>query len=135
MVLPMTDTGARSYGKRRLSEARGKFVAVRCSDTEHATLTASAERAGLSVGAYLRTIALGQPGPRAVRRPAVEKEVLARLLGELGKLGSNVNQIARAVNTTGNLPSWSELAAIRGELTTLRAALLQALGRSAGRGD
>jgi hypothetical protein len=134
----MTETAAapatpakapRRYGKRKLPDARGKFVAVRCSATEHATLTAAAAQAGLSVGAYLRTLALGRPGLRAVRRPPVEKEALARLLGELGRIGSNVNQLARVANTTGDTPDAPELAGIAGELATMRAALMKALGR------
>ena len=35
--------------------------------------------AGLSVGAFLRTMALGTAGARAVKRPRVEREQLARL--------------------------------------------------------
>jgi hypothetical protein len=92
-------------------------------------LTAAAAQAGLSVGAYLRTMALGSPGPRAVRRPSVERADLARLLGELGKIGSNVNQLARAANTSGDMPAVDELAAITADVRVLRDALMKALGR------
>lgn len=126
---------ARSYGKRKLPDARGKFVAVRCSTAEHAALTAAALQAGLSVGAYLRATALGNAGLRAVRRPPVEKEALARLLGEIGKLGSNVNQIAHAVNATGDLPSWHELHDMTAAVQAMRGAVLQALGRGGTDGD
>ena len=40
-----------------------------------------------------------------MKRPRVERVELARLLGELGKLGSNVNQIAKAFNSTGAIPN------------------------------
>lgn len=126
-----TPAAPRRYGKRPVADARKEFVAVRCNAVEYARMNAAAAQAGLSVGAYLRTLALGTAGPRAVRRPPVEKEALARLLGELGKLGSNVNQLAREVNTTGNLPAWSELAAARGAIDDMRAALMKALGREA----
>jgi Bacterial mobilisation protein (MobC) len=119
----------RRYGKRPLPDARKDFVAVRCNASEYASLTAAAAQAGLSVGAYLRTLALGTAGPRAVRRPPVQRAELARLLGELGKLGSNVNQIARQVNATGNLPAWSELSTMREDIGVLRAAVMKALGR------
>ena len=119
----------RRFGKRKLADAREHFVAVRCNAPEHATMTAKASAAGLSVGAYLRTLAIGAAGPRAVRRRPVEKEELARLLGEIGKLGSNVNQIARVVNTTGNLPASRDLATLTAEVQTMRAALMKALGR------
>jgi len=126
---PSPSGEGRGYGKRKLPDARGKFIAVRCSDAEYATITAAAAQAGLSVGAYLRTLALGSPGLRAVRRPPIEKEFLARMLGELGKVGSNVNQMARVLNTTGDRPSWYELSAITSALQETRAAILKALGR------
>lgn len=119
----------RRYGKRKLPTARGKFVAVRCSDAEHATMNAAAAQAGLTVGPYLRALALGTPGPRAVRRPPVEKEALARLLGELGRVGSNVNQLARVANTSGDLPVTNRLDAITAELAAMRDELMKALGR------
>lgn len=119
----------RSFGKRKLADAREHFVAVRCNATEHAAMTAKAADAGLSVGAYLRMLAVGAAGPRAMRRRPIDKEELARLLGEIGKLGSNVNQIARVVNTTGNLPATHDLAALAADVQTMRAALMKALGR------
>ena len=63
----------------------------------------SAEQAGLSVGAFLRALALGNAGPRAVRRPPVERKELARLVGHLGKVGSNINQLAHGFNRDRHL--------------------------------
>jgi hypothetical protein len=39
-----------------------------------------------------------------VRRPPVERAALAQLLAQLGKCGSNLNQIARVLNSGGNTP-------------------------------
>ena len=119
----------RRFGKRKLADARDAWVHVRCSASEHAAITSKAESAGLSVGAYLRTLAIGTAGPRAIRRPPVEREELARLLGEIGKLGSNVNQIARVVNTTGDKRAEHDLGAIAGDVQVMRSALMKALGR------
>jgi hypothetical protein len=116
-------------GRMRVTNARSRFIAVRCTPQEHAAIQEAAAKSGLSVGALLRALALGDAGPRAVRRPPIERRELARLLGWLGKLGSNVNQIAKAIHTSRNLPSWSELAAIREDVMQMRAALLKALGR------
>lgn len=52
----------------------------------------------MTVSAFMRHQCFGTAGPRAVRRPPVEWKALAQLLGELGKCGSNLNQIARALN-------------------------------------
>jgi hypothetical protein len=118
----------RRIGKRKLPDAREKWIHTRCNDAEHATITAAAAQAGLSAGAYLRFLGTGTAGPRAVRRPPVERAELTRMLGELGKLGSNVNQLARTANTGGDQPTWWELTAIGEEVRTMRAAVMKALG-------
>jgi hypothetical protein len=51
------------------------------------------------------------------------------LLGQLGKVGSNINQLARSYNQTGIRPGFPELVAIRQEIGEMRAALMLALGR------
>ena len=55
-------------GQRLVTDPKSRFVAVRVTPAEHAALTAAAAQAGLSVGAYLRTVGIGTAGPRAVRR-------------------------------------------------------------------
>ena len=113
----------------RVKDARTRFIGVRCTAEEHATITEAAAKAGLSVGAYVRTLALGSPGPRAVRRPPIERRELARLLGWLGKLGSNVNQLAYGYNRERRLPGLPELMAVREDVAAMRAAMMKALGR------
>jgi hypothetical protein len=115
-------------GRMRVKDARKRLIHLRCTDHERAAIKAVAEEAGFSVGAFLRLLALGDAGPRAVRRPPAERAELARILGQLGKIGSNANQIAKAIHTTRNLPSWSELAEIKADIATVRAAVLKALG-------
>ena len=122
-------------GQRLVTDPKSRFVAVRVTPAEHAALTAAAAQAGLSVGAYLRAMALGRPGPRAVRRPPLEKEALARALGLLGRYGGNLNQLAHAANAAGAMPTAVELATMKKELREMRDALLQALGRGGADGD
>jgi hypothetical protein len=116
-------------GRKRVADARGRFVAVRCTDTEYEKLNALAERAGVSVGPYLRAVALSSPVPRTARRPTVERVALAQVLGALGRVGSNVNQLARVANTTGELPPAETLKDMGDEIRAMRAALMKALGR------
>lgn len=115
-------------GRMRVKDARNRLIHLRCTDHERAGIKAVSEDAGFSVGAFLRLLALGTAGPRAVRRPPAERAELARILAQLGKIGSNVNQIAKAIHTTRNLPSWSELAVMRDDIGQMRAALMKALG-------
>jgi hypothetical protein len=114
-------------GRKRVADPKNRFIAVRCTDDQHTTISAAADQAGLSIGAYLRALAVGMPGPRSVRRPPIERKELARLLAHIGKLGSNINQVAKAANTTRNLPSWSELAVMREDIRMMRTAVLKAL--------
>ena len=77
---------------------REKRVTVRFLKAEYEILTAKADDAGLSPGAYMRACALGSTGPRARRSPTVDRELAARAIAELNKAGSNLNQIAHALN-------------------------------------
>ncbi len=110
------------------TRARNRVIPVRVTPAEHASITADAERAGLRTGSYARGVLLQAPTPRQVRRPPVERKELARLLGELGHLGSNLNQIARASNV-GEPPEQEELSEALTGLARIRAAILSALGR------
>ncbi len=116
-------------GRKRVSDPKDKFIGIRCTPESHAAYEKAAAAAGLSVGAWLRTLADGTPGPRAVRRPAVERTELARALGLLGNYGSNLNQLARVANTNGDLPTHAALIEIATHVREMRAALMKALGR------
>ena len=116
-------------GRRRVENPKQAFIAVRCTAQERVAISDAAAKCGLAVGAYLRATALGSPGPRAVRRPPIERTELARLLGHLGKVGSNINQLAYGYNRSGTLPGFPEMLAIRREVGEMRDALIKALGR------
>jgi hypothetical protein len=115
-------------GRRRVADAKGKFIGVRVTLEDRAKIASDAGEAGYKIGGYLRALALGSAGPRALRRPLAEREVLAKILGETGKLGSNVNQIAKAFNSVGAVPTMQEITAMRADIAAMRAALMEALG-------
>jgi hypothetical protein len=107
---------------------RRRMLTARFDEAEFEVVATAAEKAGLTVSSYARETLLGAPAPRQVRRPPVERKELVRLLGELGKIGGNLNQLAKAVHT-GVLVYAGELdAALAGVLET-RDAILRALGR------
>jgi hypothetical protein len=122
-------TAPKRHGKRRVADARGKWVHVRCNDAELATITAAAAQKGLPAGTYLRSLALGTPGARARRQPAQTHAALARVLGLLGNYGGNLNQLAHVANASGRLPTEAQLSEIAGQVRELRGAVMQALGR------
>lgn len=105
---------------------RGETVTVRLSKDERDALDALASRSGLAAGAFMRAAAFGDAGPRAQRRPPVDHRALRQLLGECGRVGNNLNQIARRLNEGGgaNIP---ELKAALAAYLDIRAAILRAL--------
>ena len=75
-------------------ERRTRTVGVRVTEAEAAELQERAQAARLSMGAYLRRRALGQRV-----RSAVERRLGAAELRELNRIGVNLNQMARALNS------------------------------------
>lgn len=108
--------------------ARTAHLTIRLTPEERASIEASAERAGLTAGSYARQTVLGAPPPRQVRRPTVEKLLLSKLLGQLGKIGGNLNQLAKATNQ-GMVVYQNEILVALGGLRVVRDAIMVALGR------
>jgi Bacterial mobilisation protein (MobC) len=110
---------------------RGKIIASRCLDEEFDAIAAKADKAGLAVAAFMRAAALGDPGPRAQRRPPADQQVLREGLGQLGRVGNNLNQIARALNI-GKFPSPPELKEALDACKQICGRLYEALGKKPG---
>ena len=106
---------------------RGKIRAARFADPEAAEIEAKARAAGVSVAGYLRESALERETPGTQRAaPLPERQALAILLGQLGKAGSNLNQIARLGNRGQPIPLpelMETLAAVRAAAEKVRQAL------------
>jgi hypothetical protein len=100
---------------------------VRFTEDEYARVQEKADRAGLAIAALLRATALGDAGPRAQRRPPVDHQALRRLLGEIARVGNNINQIARALNQ-GEAVTIPELRPALAAYLIIRDAIYLALG-------
>jgi hypothetical protein len=105
---------------------RGETVTVRLTKDERDTLDALASRSGLAAGAFMRAAAFGDAGPRAQRRPPIDHVALRHMLGQWGRIGNNLNQIAKHLNAGGpvNIPELKE--ALAGH-PDIRIAILRAL--------
>ena len=88
---------------------------VRFSDEEWASVQDRAARSGETPANYIRRVALSRPLRAAV--PVVNNDAI----GELGRVGNNLNQIARALNSGRSAPGLLE------HLETLRLLLLERL--------
>jgi len=105
-------------------------ISFRVGGGEYERIRAEADRAGVTVGTFARDVLVDARAPRRVRRPPADKAELVRILGELGKIGSNVNQLAHKANI-GQLRVLDPmvLLQLQDDLEDMRDALMKALGR------
>lgn len=106
---------------------RDKVLTLRLSTEERDHIADKAEAHGLSVASFIRTAIIGSPGPRTHRRAPADKAELRRLIGEANRIGNNVNQIARHVNS-GNGVDFPSLDAAISDINAIRGAIYKALG-------
>jgi Bacterial mobilisation protein (MobC) len=110
---------------------RTRILSMRFNDEEAAAIFRMAQSRGQSVAALVRSNVLGVRS----RPSRVDLQAVARLLGQLGKIGSNINQIAYHLNAgrPGDRVEGSLEEALR-DLSELRIVCLQALGKEPRRG-
>ena len=109
---------------------RTKLFSIRLNPAEWAAVQERANAESLSVGAVFRRAVLktrrDQLPPQSFR-PSVDHAALGRLMGHVGKIGSNVNQLAHVANL-GGWPEHAELAAACADIRAMRDAVFAALG-------
>lgn len=94
---PMTE-GNEAVGKNQNPDRKEpKQISFRVSEFEYSKLQASAETLNMSVPSFVKNKA---QGTRLVA-PKLDKETRQSMAKDMGKLGSNLNQIAKALNTYG----------------------------------
>ena len=111
---PLEELEKETMARPRLGEEerRTRTVGVRVTEAEAEELQERAQAARLSMGAYLRRRALGQRV-----RMAADRRLGAAELRELNRIGVNLNQMARAMNSGAAAPAGTREAVERvGEL-------------------
>ena len=79
--------------------ARGdKQISFRVSPDEYAKIKEMADRAGLSIASLAKKATLDEE----VKEQVIDRETGRQIISALGKIGSNINQIARKVNSGEN---------------------------------
>jgi hypothetical protein len=111
--------------KRRLTDQ----IKVACTPEQKAKVQAIASKRGHSASALCLNTLLGTPLTPAVRSPTANAKAIALVLGQLGKIGSNINQIAYHLNAgrPGDRMEGTIEEALR-DLMEMRLACLQCLG-------
>lgn len=127
----------RKFNKIGEGKAPAPF-SLRLTFEERAKLEEAAN--GVPLGAYIKAKLFGEDLEKVRRRntrPVDDHVALARVLAALGqsRLSSNLNQLARAVNT-GTLPVHPDIEAeIKNachDIVQMRSELLRALGKTGG---
>lgn len=112
----------------RKTDRKDIRLMARFTEAEAKAITAHAEAAGVSVSDLLRASVLDKPLPKGRRGGCVtDAQSLGLLLGALGRIGNNVNQLARLAN----IGSWPEVPALRESLDDIhwmRLQVMKALG-------
>jgi hypothetical protein len=112
---------------------RTQFVGVRLTPDELAHASRLALGEGLSLAGLFRSKVIATPAPRqSLRNPAAgvplaEPEDLARVLGAVGRIGNNINQLARVANA-GSWPEAGALGEAAADIRAMRRLLMRALG-------
>jgi hypothetical protein len=106
---------------------RTSHLTIRLAPDERVKIDEAANSNGLMPGSYARQVLLGGPTPRPVKRRPIDRRELVRLLGELGHIGGNLNQIAKSMNT-GVLVYEADVGGALAALRDMRDAVMIALG-------
>ena len=92
-----------------MREERTERMTVRLTPAEQEWIVKMAEKAGVSKSRYMRKVVLGELAPAEVPHKKIHREMKFKngitqakmkkiFLGDMPKLGNNLNQIARRLN-------------------------------------
>lgn len=97
----------------------------RLTPDERAALDAAADEAGLGPSSYCRRAVMAAVGrtTRVRPRPDATARAIGQALGDLGRVGNVINQLARHAHH-GGLVSAAALATVQAELACLTTAVL-----------
>lgn len=98
---------------------RDRMIRLRASAEERAKMQDLAETRGLSLSDMIRRSAMGIRMPQRAF-DHIQVQLLARILGELGRVGGNLNQMVRRANTGKLSGSTAELLQTLAEINALR---------------
>jgi hypothetical protein len=124
MGTPLSHTPKKSGSGNRQKQ---RIVGFRVTADESAKLETAAANKGLTLGSYIRDSLLETPQTRTRRRPLVDVAALSRLLGELNRIGGNINQILKRVNF-GETPIGAEFHEALGGHREIIAGIREAMG-------
>ena len=113
----------------KTTDPRSKQLKARFTEAELQIVNDRAEGTGMTTSDLLRFGVLREPPPPRRRgvHPVKDQQELARILGAIGKIGSNVNQLAHVANS-GAWPENQLLHQAAADIQWMRHTLMIALG-------
>lgn len=117
--------------KRKIDEKfkRSNVITLRLTEIEMATLDKACDNTGLSRSDYLRNLIMNNT-PQIHFEVVADMDILRKIVGEYGKIGSNLNQIAKHFNSGGerSLMIEDEIRQCISDLFDLRKVVLRLAG-------
>ena len=83
--------------KKHKELKRNHQIMLRLTDTEYEIISSNAKNASLPLAEYARKLITGKT-PKITYEIVADLPELKKLIGEFGKIGSNLNQIAHHLN-------------------------------------
>ena len=90
--------------QKEMDMKREHRVTIRLTDIEFSIIENAAEQAEMSISEYMRTQTM-EGNVTARFEIVADGDEIKKLIGEFGKIGSNLNQIARYFNQGGIISS------------------------------
>lgn len=121
------------FAVRRAASRKDKVVRTRLSGDEYAAVETAANAAGMTVSAFLRSLLLEGAGVQPMLAEQ-DRTVMGLLADEMRAVGTNLNQMARALNSGATIRP-SDLDANLGEVQIVVAGVvteLRTLAKRAG---
>ena len=87
-------------------EYRTRHLSIRLTPSEYARIEAAAHAAAIEISAHVRRLIAGAPIPKRAKHRSIDHVALGRAVAALNHVGSNINQIAKAANVSGNLKAY-----------------------------
>ena len=123
--------------KRYNTPRRSRVIKTRLTEEEYADFSERLTTYGMSQAEFIRQAITGAPIRPVITVSPVNEELLAavgKLTAEYGKIGGNLNQIARSLNEWRSpYPSMAkELQSAAADLAALKFEVLQKVGEAVG---
>jgi hypothetical protein len=122
------DPPARKHGSSQ-KRRRDRRWPIALDEQEEAIALERAANADLSKMAYGRAMLLGSPGPRARRRPHIDKQLMSHGLADLNRSANVLNQFLPFLHAGRAITLGRECSEALAEIRRAADAILEALGR------